>query len=493
MRRRSRASRFVQGPRASSRPRRVRNGSRRCARSSDPDSSCRRGSERREGTPARQSPRGPTRSSSVAQSTKPRIRSRPRRESQTKSAPSHRVSLIPSHFVRVPRRVRCGQRLRDSLIRPWSTAVYAVQVDRMSAGTGVGGAGDGLGGVADLWELSDAGFPPARMTSDQVLAMVSQGRVGLASQVRRVSEAQSTRTVSRPEFGYAFPYLNLPSQKLKGKHMPEVVGFVAINPNLARALDVARQLAADPKARNFGFWYSAHLDWIPAPLVRRARLFQMWNGVWVAPLVESSTVKPGTWLNVHLLAFNLTDKDQHRSLRAGGSEIAAGMRGNLSFSLPPWSWAIQMVSVPAQGPPGEHTLSFKTRSGAERAATAAAVGILTLGSFVYAPGSSGFSLRYQILPPESAKSVEAWEAYALQAAGKRFEDAHASAISDRQGGRIPKETVLERFRPYLTPSLIFAALQAKQRPPEQVFPTLLDEFLFDWLGYRGADQAFLAE
>ena len=363
----------------------------------------------------------------------------------------------------------------------------------MSAGSGVGGAGGGLGGVADLWELSDAGFPPTRMTSDQVLAMVSQGRVGLASQVRRVSEAQSTRTVSRPEFGYAFPYLNLPSQKLKGKHMPEVVGFVAINPNLARALDVARQLAADPKARNFGFWYSAHLDWIPAPLVRRARLFQMWNGFWVAPLVESSTVKPGTWLNVHLLAFNLTDKEQQRSLRAGGSEIAGGMRGNLSFSLPPWSWAIQMVSVPAQGPPGEHTLSFKTRSGAERAATAAAVGILTLGSFVYAPGSSGFSLRYQILPPESAKSVEAWEAYALQAAGKRFEDAHASAISDRQGGRIPKETVLERFRPYLTPSLIFAALQAKQRPPEQVFPTLLDEFLFDWLGYRGADQAFLAE
>src|SRR5207245_1890972 len=82
---RSRASRFVQGPRASSRPRRVRNGSRRCARSSDPDSSCHPGSGRREGTPARQSLRGPTRSSSVAQSTKPRIRSRPRRESQTKS------------------------------------------------------------------------------------------------------------------------------------------------------------------------------------------------------------------------------------------------------------------------------------------------------------------------------------------------------------------------------------------------------------------------
>src|SRR5207245_2358214 len=227
MRRRLRASPSARGPRASSRPRRVRNGSRRCAKTSEPDSSCRPGSGRREGTPARRSPRGPTRG------------------------------------------------------------------------------------------LSDAGFPPARMTADQVLAMVSQGRVGLASQVRRVSEAQSTRTVSRPEFGYAFPRLNLPSQKLKGKHMPAVVGFVALNPNLARALDVARQLAMDPKARDFGFWYSAHLDWIPAPLVRRARLFQMWNGFWVAPLVESSTLKPGAWLNVYLLAFNLTEKDQQRSLRGG--------------------------------------------------------------------------------------------------------------------------------------------------------------------------------
>ncbi len=362
----------------------------------------------------------------------------------------------------------------------------------MSAGTGVGAAG-GLGGAADLWELSDAGFSPTRMASDQVLAMVSQGRVGLGSQVRRVSEAQPTRTVSRPEFGYAFPHLNLPSQNLKAKHPPAVVGFIALNPNLARALDVARQLATDPKARDLNFWYSAHLDGIPAPLVRRGRLFQMWNGFWVAPLVESSSVKPGTWLNVYLLAFNLTDKDQQRSLRAGGSEIPGGMRGNLSFSLPPWTWAIQMISVPAQGPPGEHTLSFKTRSGAERAATAAAVGILTLGSFVYAPGSSGFSLRYQILPAESAHSLEAWEAYALQAAGKRFDDAHASAISDRQGGRIPKAVVLERFRPYLTPALIFAALQNKQHPPEQVFPRLLDEFLFDWLGHRGADQAFLAD
>src|SRR2546425_13089786 len=170
----------------------------------------------------------------------------------------------------------------------------------MSAGTGVGAAG-GLGGAADLWELSDAGFSPTRMASDQVLAMVSQGRVGLGSQVRRVSEAQSTRTVSRPEFGYAFPHLNLPSQKLKGKHTPPVVGFVALNPNLDRALDVARELAVDPKARDFGFWYSAHLDWIPAPLVRRARPFQMGNGRWGAPSGEPSSVQPGTWRYAHLL------------------------------------------------------------------------------------------------------------------------------------------------------------------------------------------------
>ena len=240
-----------------------------------------------------------------------------------------------------------------------------------------------------------------------------------------------------------------------------------------------------------GFWFSAHLDWIPAPIVRRSRLFPLWGGFWVAPIVESSVVKPDGWLNVYLAAFNLTKRAQEHSLRATDAEIPEGMRGNLSFSLNPGRWAVQLVSVPTNRGPGEHSVGFKTRSGAERAATAVAVGVLTLGSFIYAPGSSGFSLRYTVLTPETAQSVTQWEGYAVQSAERRFKDAGANAINDGKGGRIPQATILQQFRAYLTPSLLLAALRSKERAPEVVIASLLDEFLFDAFGIKAAQNAFV--
>ena len=345
-------------------------------------------------------------------------------------------------------------------------------------------------GNEDAWVITDADLPPATMTTGQILAMIGQGRVGLASQVRRASEAQWTRTADRPEFAYAFPQMRF-TPGAKGK-TPPVLGFTALNSNPSRALDLSRILAADPQARTLGFWFSAHLDWIPAPIVRRSRLFPLWGGFWVAPIVESSVVKPDGWLNVYLAAFNLTKRQQEHSLRATDAEIPEGMRGNLSFSLHPGRWAVQLVSVPTNRGAGEHSVSFKTRSGAERAATAVAVGVLTLGSFIYAPGSSGFSLRYTVLTPETAQNVTQWEGYAMQAADRRFKEAGANAIDDGKGGRISQATVLQQFRAYLTPSLLLAALRSKRAAPEVVITSLLDEFLFDAFGIKGSQNAFVA-
>src|SRR2546425_487386 len=254
-----------------------------------------------------------------------------------------------------------------------------------------------------VWELADAGGTSASMSSNHVLELILSGRIGFASKIRRAPDGPWANTVDQREFGYAFPYVNLP-----------------------------------------------------------------------------------------LLALNLRDKEQQRTLRASGSPVAAGMRGNLSFSVPPRSWTIQLVSVPATSPSGFHKIAFRTRSGAERAATAAAVGVLTLGSFIYAPGSSGFDLQYEILTPEATRIVESWEAFAMEAADKRFEAAHAKGISDRRGREIAKESALQRFRAYLTPALVVGVLEDKRQTPRQSFVRLFDEFLFDWLGFRGAETAFRA-
>ena len=352
--------------------------------------------------------------------------------------------------------------------------------------------GTSPGAASIAWELSDAERTSAPMNSHQVLEAIAAGRIGFASKIRRAPDGAWTHTVDQEEFGYAFPYVNLPTGKPKrGQASP--VGLIAMNPDIGRALAVARELASDPKARNQNFFCSAYLDWLSTPMIRRSRLFQMWDGFWVAPIAESDKVKPGGWLNLYLLALNLRDKEQRRTLRASDSPVAEGMKGNLSFSLPPRSWAVQLVSVPATQPSGFHKISFKTRSGAERAATAVAVGVLTLGSFVYAPGSSGFNLEYEILTPEATRIVESWETFAIEAADRRFEAAHAKGISSPRAGLLPKDDVLRRFRAYLTPSLVVRILQDKRQAQGNLFSRLLDEFLFDWLGFRGAETGFHVE
>ena len=190
-----------------------------------------------------------------------------------------------------------------------------------------------LGASSIVWEVSEAGRNSAPMNSNQVLETIAAGRIGFASKIRRAPDGAWANTVEQGEFGYAFPYVNLPAGKLKrGQASP--VGFIAVNPDVGRALDVARELALDPKARNLNFFCSAYLDWTSAPIIRRSRLFQMWDGFWIAPIAESTKAKPGGWLNLYLFALNLKDKEQQRTLRASGSPVAEGMRGNLSFSIP---------------------------------------------------------------------------------------------------------------------------------------------------------------
>ena len=329
-----------------------------------------------------------------------------------------------------------------------------------------------------------------RLTSGQVLGLICQGRLGLFSQARRAGEAQWTRTAERAEFGYGFPHLNFAQA---GAKVREALGIAAINSHLPSALDLAKKAAMDPKARNLGFWFSAHVDWAPIPIVRRTHMFQLWDGFWLAPIVESSTVKPGGWLNVYLAAFNLTKKEQRRFVNASGAPITEDAKRGLAFALPPWKWTVQRISVPATDAPGEHVLSFKTKTGAERAATAIAVGVLSLGTFVHVPGSSGFTLRYRILPPQVAKTVADWEAYAVQSAARRFEAANAHSIADLTGNRVPKDAVLQRFQLYLTPALILAALEDKTHRPEDTMNAFFDDFLFDaFRAAGGAEKAFVA-
>src|SRR5205809_7893419 len=102
-----------------------------------------------------------------------------------------------------------------------------------------------------------AGGPSSPVRSDQVLAQIAAGRLGFASTVRRVPDGPWARAADQREFGYAFPYVNLPTGKPKRKGQPSPVGLIAMNSDLGRALAVAGELVSDMMARSLNLFCSA--------------------------------------------------------------------------------------------------------------------------------------------------------------------------------------------------------------------------------------------
>ena len=51
--------------------------------------------------------------------------------------------------------------------------------------------------------------------------------------------------------------------------------------------------------------------------------------------------------------------------------------------------------------------------------------------------------------------------------------------------------ILERFRPYLTPSLILACLEDKEKGPQAAITGCFDDFIYDAFGIDGPEKAFV--
>jgi hypothetical protein len=268
------------------------------------------------------------------------------------------------------------------------------------------------------------------------------------------------------------------------------LGIAAINPSFDRALALARRTASEAGSEKEAFWFSAHVEWAGAPIIRKTTMYRMWEGFWVVPLVESTAVKPGTRLNIGLVAFNMTERPVQRTIQVTGAEVPLEMQGNLTFTLPPWQWTVQGISIPATGAPGAYSVGFVTLTGEDIAATALTVGLLSLGTVWYAPGSAGFYLGYSILAPEIAQKVTEWEESAVRSAAERFETERAIAIAGPAGNRIPMDSVLDEYRAYLTPSRVLSALLDTERGPEAALREQFDDFILNAYGVRGAEKAF---
>src|SRR5438094_9293517 len=101
-----------------------------------------------------------------------------------------------------------------------------------------------------LWQVNGAGGPSSPVSSDQVLAQIAAGRLGFASTVRRVPDGPWARATDQREFGYAFPYVNLPTEKPKRTGHPSPAALVANHSDAERALSAACEPVSDRNGRN---------------------------------------------------------------------------------------------------------------------------------------------------------------------------------------------------------------------------------------------------
>ncbi len=337
-----------------------------------------------------------------------------------------------------------------------------------------GSATEGTKASEGDWEVSDVDLPPTRLHEKQVLGYVCGGRLGFRAQVRRVGESTWTPAMQRPEFGYVFP-------RLGGLYTDRSVkwmwGMAMVNPNLEAAIYFARGRPSEFETGKARLWFSMHMPSATAPLWRQTGLFRVWDGFYVGPIIESRSVAPEDWLNVYMMAFNLTDRAARAMVYATDTVVTADMQRNLTFALGPGKWTVQRVPIPAKPRPDMYDIGFGSRITGTSGVTGTSMRLLTPGEPAYAPGYNGFILRYEVLDPKVASKVAAWKAYALDVVARRFSEAGATSITVPPGIAVPREEILQRFGMFLAPDAVLAALDREKGTPEENLANLFNGFM----------------
>ncbi len=326
---------------------------------------------------------------------------------------------------------------------------------------------------AARWELADPGGVPTPFAREQLVEALLNRSVSMNARVRPQGSGQWYVPEAFPELEPACASVSLARSGVWPK---QASGMVVISSSVPRLLDLSKKLRHGSGARKPEFFLPILNKDPGVTMVTWTQLFAVWDRFYVGCVLESHYVKPGQPLNVFLVGMNCSDKDRTHALAPSGFR-PPDSRG-LAFTLSPFQWDVNHFPLGTPADAQQHTLGFRTISTAGKVATAAAVGVLTLGTFVYAPGHKGFSVSYKILEPKSVQSIASVEQSALRALTEAFQDHQAEALVGPGGERFPRDRVLEWFRYYLgaNPEMIIHTLNA-EKDRSKVVPSLFNQFL----------------
>ena len=341
---------------------------------------------------------------------------------------------------------------------------------------GLGASGAPHVGPSPMWEIVDTGGAPAIWTQEQLVEALLRRSVSMNARVR----PQGTGPWQIPEaFADLEPACPSMAFARSGAWPKEASGMVVLSSNRQRLLDVSREVRHESGGGRKPDFILPILN--PEPggtMVTWTQLFAVWDRFYVGCVIESHYVKSGQPLNVFLLGINCADKAQSHALHPASFRPPDNVRSLLGFSLGPFRWQVNHFLLGTPPAPQGYRLEFRTVSTGGKVATAAAVGILTLGTVVYAPGHKGFSATYVVLDPPTVQRVNSIEQGALRSLAKAFDDKKTDHLVGPAGEHIPKERVIEWFRYFLgaNPERIVRTVKS-EKDASNVIPTLFNRFM----------------
>lgn len=135
-------------------------------------------------------------------------------------------------------------------------------------------------------------------------------------------------------------------------------------------------------------------------------MLQLFDNFLVCAFFEDKKVTASTDTPLLVMAMNLSDSYSRHKLIPYEFPIPENEKSKLNFDLPPSKWVLRCLRIDTTACKyGSHKIEFRTASRAERAAKAAIAAALTLGILRYDSGYKGFSISFEVVPPDQQKTT----------------------------------------------------------------------------------------
>jgi len=262
-----------------------------------------------------------------------------------------------------------------------------------------------------MWKVQSEGST-FELRGDQLIEKILEGEIGYSATLYDEERGRWLPISEKPGFAFAFPmipFLRLGDNFKNFTKLFEkgLTGIVSIASKPKELAPIAKAFRSNGLPRGIAFFVPVLNKDTKKRLTRPITMFHVHNNFLVSSFLEDKRIQASTNTPLFVLAMNISSDYVSHSMVPYDFPVPDAEKAKLSFSVPPKKWVVRYLRLDTTvSKYGQHKIEFRTASRAERAAKAAVAAALTLGMLRYDSGYKGFSLSFEIIPPESKKTTE---------------------------------------------------------------------------------------